>query len=29
MLVTWDRPVTFTGTELSAVVPAPGWPVWL
>jgi hypothetical protein len=26
MLVTWDRPVTWTGTELLAVVPLPGSP---
>src|SRR5262245_29060653 len=26
MLVTWDRPVTWTGISLLAVVPSPSWP---
>ena len=26
MLVTWDRPVIWTGTALLAVPPLPSWP---
>src|SRR6266700_3735663 len=29
MLVTWDRPETWIGIRLFAVVPLPSWPDWL
>ena len=29
MAVTWDTPVTLTGTALLAVLPLPSWPTLL